>query len=52
MVNTIIISDIHLGTRDSKAEELIDFLTENTCRNLILNGDITGVKLRFTVQIT
>lgn len=40
MVNTIIVSDIHLGTRDSKTEEFIEFLSINNCRNLILNGDI------------
>ncbi len=37
---TIIISDVHLGTRDSKAEEVIEFLKASRCRRLILNGDI------------
>jgi UDP-2,3-diacylglucosamine pyrophosphatase LpxH len=37
---TIIISDIHLGTKDSKAKELSKFLKYNHCRRLILNGDI------------
>lgn len=37
---TIVISDIHLGTRDSKAKELAKFLKYNHCRRLILNGDI------------
>ena len=37
---TIIISDIHLGTKDSKCLELIEFLTSNSCEKLILNGDI------------
>lgn len=40
MVDTIIISDLHLGTRDCKSEELLEFLSNNECRNLILNGDI------------
>ena len=37
---TIIISDVHLGTRDSKAEEVIEFLKASRCKRLILNGDI------------
>lgn len=37
---TIILSDIHLGTKDSKADEVITFLENNKCENLILNGDI------------
>lgn len=38
--HSIIISDVHLGTRDSKAEQLIAFLKITRCRKLILNGDI------------
>ncbi len=38
--HTIFLSDIHLGTRDSKAEEVIAFLKATTCRKLVLNGDI------------
>ncbi|TVP79060.1 MAG: UDP-2,3-diacylglucosamine diphosphatase [Puniceicoccaceae bacterium] len=37
---TIILSDIHLGTFDCKAEELIQFLLHTRCEKLILNGDI------------
>lgn len=37
---TVIISDIHLGTKDSKAFEVIDFLNKTSCEVLILNGDI------------
>jgi len=37
---TIIISDVHLGTRNCKAEEVIRFLKATRCRKLILNGDI------------
>jgi UDP-2,3-diacylglucosamine pyrophosphatase LpxH len=37
---TIVLSDIHLGTKDSKAKEVVRFLKSNTCDKLILNGDI------------
>ncbi len=37
---TIAISDVHLGTKDCKAEELNNFLKNNTCDNLYLVGDI------------
>ena len=37
---TIVISDVHLGTKASKAKELVRFLKTNTCDKLILNGDI------------
>ncbi|MCU0326754.1 MAG: UDP-2,3-diacylglucosamine diphosphatase [Spirosomaceae bacterium] len=37
---TIVLSDIHLGTSGSKAKEVTDFLKENRCEKLILNGDI------------
>lgn len=37
---TLILSDIHLGTRDSKAAEATEFLKAHRCRRLILNGDI------------
>jgi UDP-2,3-diacylglucosamine pyrophosphatase LpxH len=44
---TIIISDVHLGTRNSKAKELVRFLKTNTCEKLLLNGDIIdGWQLR------
>jgi UDP-2,3-diacylglucosamine pyrophosphatase LpxH len=36
----IIVSDLHLGTKDSKAEEFIQFLDEHPTDLLILNGDI------------
>lgn len=38
--HSIIISDVHLGTRDSKAAELVKFLRATRCSKLILNGDI------------
>lgn len=44
---TIVISDVHLGTKGSKAKELIRFLKKYKCHNLILNGDIIdGWQLR------
>jgi UDP-2,3-diacylglucosamine pyrophosphatase LpxH len=44
---TIVLSDIHLGTQNSKAKEVVRFLKSNTCDKLILNGDIIdGWQLR------
>ena len=37
---TIIVSDLHLGTKDSKAEEFIEFIENHPTELLILNGDI------------
>ena len=37
---TIVISDLHLGTNGSKAKEVVHFLKYNRCNKLILNGDI------------
>jgi UDP-2,3-diacylglucosamine pyrophosphatase LpxH len=37
---TIVISDVHLGTQGSKSKELVRFLKQYHCENLILNGDI------------
>lgn len=46
---TIVISDVHLGTKASKAKELVRFLKSNTCEKLILNGDIIdGWRLKKT----
>ena len=36
----IVVSDLHLGTKDSKAEEFIEFLDKHQTELLILNGDI------------
>ena len=36
----IIVSDLHLGTKDSKAEEFIEFIEKHPTDLLILNGDI------------
>jgi UDP-2,3-diacylglucosamine pyrophosphatase LpxH len=40
MYKAIIVSDLHLGTKDSKAKEFVKFLKENPTELLILNGDI------------
>jgi len=37
---TIVLSDIHLGTSFSKTTEVVDFLSSVNCDRLILNGDI------------
>jgi UDP-2,3-diacylglucosamine pyrophosphatase LpxH len=37
---SIFISDVHLGTRDCKAEQLNNFLKHNTCETLYMVGDI------------
>ena len=37
---TVFLSDIHLGTADSKADEVVDFLKQVRCEKLVLNGDI------------
>ncbi|WKV13779.1 UDP-2,3-diacylglucosamine diphosphatase [Marivirga harenae] len=37
---TLVISDVHLGTKGSKAKELVKFLKQCSCDRLILNGDI------------
>jgi UDP-2,3-diacylglucosamine pyrophosphatase LpxH len=39
-VRTVILSDLHLGTRDSKVREVTHFLRHVRCEKLILNGDI------------
>lgn len=44
---TIVLSDIHLGTKGSRARELVRFLKVVSCDTLILNGDIIdGWQLR------
>lgn len=45
---TIFVSDVHLGTRGCKAEQLVDFLTRNHCQTLYLVGDIVdGWRLKY-----
>lgn len=44
---TIIMSDLHLGARQSQTDKIIEFLDNNTSDILILNGDIIdGWQLR------
>jgi UDP-2,3-diacylglucosamine pyrophosphatase LpxH len=40
MYKYIIASDLHLGTKHSKAKEFLQFIEDNHCEQLILNGDI------------
>jgi len=37
---SVFLSDIHLGTPDCKASEVVDFLKHLRCEKLVLNGDI------------
>lgn len=37
---TVFVSDIHLGTPECKADEVVSFLKHLHCETLILNGDI------------
>ena len=37
---TIILSDLHLGTKDAQARELLEVLRGVRCQKMILNGDI------------
>lgn len=39
-LRTVFLSDLHLGTPDSKATEVVDFLKQVRCEKLVLNGDI------------
>jgi UDP-2,3-diacylglucosamine pyrophosphatase LpxH len=44
---TIVLSDLHLGTKSSKAKQVLHFLKNHKCETLILNGDIIdGWQLR------
>jgi len=40
---SVFISDVHLGTKDARAEYLLDFLTHIRCEYLFLNGDIFDI---------
>jgi UDP-2,3-diacylglucosamine pyrophosphatase LpxH len=37
---TIVLSDLHLGIKNSRVKEVVEFLKHHTCDTLILNGDI------------
>ena len=44
---TIVLSDIHLGSEHSRTDEVTKFLKSVDCNRLILNGDIIdGWQLR------
>lgn len=50
---TVILSDVHLGTAESKVNEVNHFLRHVRCKKLILNGDIIdGWQLRRRGQWT
>ncbi len=52
-VRTVILSDVHLGTPESKVREVNHFLRHVRCSKLILNGDIIdGWQLRRKGQWT
>ena len=40
---SVFISDIHLGTRDARAEYLLDFLAHIDCEFLFLDGDVFDI---------
>jgi len=37
---TIIMSDLHLGSKSGRANDIFSFLDSNSCETLILNGDV------------
>ena len=40
MWDTIIVSDLHLGTASAKTDWFLEFIDQHPCKTLILNGDI------------
>lgn len=40
LYRTIVLSDLHLGSKYSRPKDVINFLNKNDCEILILNGDI------------
>ena len=42
-VRTVWISDVHLGTRNAKAEALLDFIRDHDCETLYIVGDLIDV---------
>ena len=40
---TIIMSDLHLGARQSQTDKILKFLEENESETLILNGDVPNI---------
>jgi UDP-2,3-diacylglucosamine pyrophosphatase LpxH len=46
-MRTVILSDLHLGSRNCQAPELLDILRRESCDRLILNGDtVNSLNLR------
>lgn len=43
LVEVVVISDLHLGTYGSRAEQLLDYLRSIKPKTLILNGDIIDI---------
>ncbi|GAF01614.1 UDP-2,3-diacylglucosamine diphosphatase [Saccharicrinis fermentans] len=43
MMNTVVISDMHLGTRSCKAKELLGYLKSVQPQTLVLNGDVIDI---------
>lgn len=39
-ISTLIISDIHLGDKTTRSQEILDVLAKYQCHRIILNGDI------------
>lgn len=39
-INTLIVSDIHLGDKTTRSKELLEILAKYQCKRIILNGDI------------
>jgi len=48
-LDIVVISDVHLGTKDDHATELLDYLKQIDPKILILNGDM--VELRNSGQL-
>ena len=43
-LRAIWISDLHIGTRESKVDLLVDFLTRNSCETIYLVGDVVDLR--------
>ena len=41
--NTVIVSDLHLGSKAARRDDILDFLDKISTETLILNGDIIDV---------
>ena len=43
LIDLVVLSDIHLGTRGCRADELINYLRTIKPKKIILNGDIIDI---------